>query len=138
MGCAVGGSCKELASSFEEVVGIDYAQGFVDAANALKTNDLNYARSGEASLPGAQCLARAFTPSSCPKLTFIKGDACALPESLGTFDAVLAANLLCRLREPLAFIDRLPSLVNDGGRVFVRLAVFLDERVHGAGEVVES
>ena len=102
-----------------DVVGIDYAQGFVDAANALKTNDLNYARSGEASLPGAQCLAHAFTPSEAAKLTFLKGDACALPESLGTFDAVLAANLLCRLREPQAFIDRLPSLVNDGGRVFV-------------------
>ena len=48
----------------------------------------------------------------------MKGDACALPESLGTFDAVLAANLLCRLSEPQAFIDRLPSLVNDGGSVF--------------------
>ena len=118
VGCAVGGSCKALASSFEEVVGIDYAQGFIDAANALKTNDLNYARSGEASLPGAQCLAHAFTPSEAEKLTFMKGDACDLPESLGTFDAVLAANLLCRLREPQAFIDRLPSLVNDGGRVF--------------------
>ena len=41
MGCAVGGSCKELAKTFDEVVGIDYAQGFIDAANALKTNDLS-------------------------------------------------------------------------------------------------
>jgi SAM-dependent methyltransferase len=118
VGCAVGGSCKELTRTFDDVVGIDYAQGFIDAANALKTNDLNYARSGEASLPGTSCSVEAFSPSEAAKLTFMKGDACNLPESLGTFDAVLAANLLCRLQEPLAFIDRLPSLVNKDGRVF--------------------
>jgi 2-polyprenyl-3-methyl-5-hydroxy-6-metoxy-1,4-benzoquinol methylase len=31
------------------------------------------------------------------------------------FDAVLAANLVCRLPEPMAFFDRLPSLVKPGG-----------------------
>jgi hypothetical protein len=41
-----------------------------------------------------------------------KGDACALPANLPKCDAVLAANLLCRLPDPMLFIDRLPSLVS--------------------------
>lgn len=41
-----------------------------------------------------------------------QGDACHLEESLGQFDVVLAANLLCRLPEPVLFITRLKSLVN--------------------------
>lgn len=118
VGCAVGGSSEELAVHFEDVVGVDFAQGFVDAANALKKTDLSYARSGEGSQPGDACIAERFAPSIAEKLTFLRGDACDLPAELGTFDAVLAANLLCRLAEPLAFVDRLPSLVRENGRVF--------------------
>lgn len=40
-----------------------------------------------------------------------QGDACALPKGLPAFDAVLAANLICRLPNPRLFLDRLPSLV---------------------------
>ena len=46
-------------------------------------------------------------------------DACAMPVTLGSFDAVLAANLLCRLPDPLAFLLRLggaDALVKPGGR----------------------
>lgn len=41
----------------------------------------------------------------------VQGDACALRPDLPRFDAVLAANLLCRLPDPQAFLDRLPTLV---------------------------
>lgn len=44
-----------------------------------------------------------------------QGDACDLPSNLSQFDAVLAANLVCRLPEPMKFFDRLPSLVKPGG-----------------------
>ena len=43
---------------------------------------------------------------------FMQGDACNLPEDLGPADAVLAANLLCRLPEPRKFLQRLPTLVS--------------------------
>lgn len=53
-------------------------------------------------------------PADCiphaAKAKFIQGDACNLP-SLGQFDCVLAANLLCRLPNPAAFLDRLPEIV---------------------------
>ena len=40
-----------------------------------------------------------------------------LPTSLGAFDRVHAANLLCRLPEPKRLLDRLPSLVKPGGEL---------------------
>jgi hypothetical protein len=44
--------------------------------------------------------------AACPQ-----GDACNLPSTLQQFDAVLAANLLCRLPDPMLLINRLPTLV---------------------------
>ena len=47
--------------------------------------------------------------------TSLQGDACHLPLDLPKFDAVLAANLVCRLPDPMLFLNRLPSLVKPGG-----------------------
>ena len=57
-------------------------------------------------------------PEVASKLSFRRADACALPDDLGSFDAVLAANLLCRLPEPLSFLDALPNVTNANGAVF--------------------
>lgn len=49
---------------------------------------------------------------------FRQADACALPAELGGFDAVLMANLLCRLSSPGALLGRLGrvgGLVRAGG-----------------------
>jgi SAM-dependent methyltransferase len=40
-----------------------------------------------------------------------------LPEDLGFFDRVHAANLLCRLPEPQLLLERLPALVKPGGEL---------------------
>ena len=42
-----------------------------------------------------------------------------LPDTLGKFDLVHAANLICRLSEPLRFLSRLPSLLNSGGHLLL-------------------
>jgi SAM-dependent methyltransferase len=44
-----------------------------------------------------------------------QGDACALPAGLGTFDAVLAANLLCRVPDPQACLAGIADALNPGG-----------------------
>ena len=50
------------------------------------------------------------------RVVFMQADPLALPPSLpAPFEAVVAANLLCRLRDPGAFLRRLPSLVRHGG-----------------------
>lgn len=46
---------------------------------------------------------------------FRQGDACNLPLDLGQFGCVLAANLICRLPDPMAFLLRLSNLVAPGG-----------------------
>jgi SAM-dependent methyltransferase len=51
------------------------------------------------------------------RVRFRVADACALPADLAPVDAVLAANLLCRLPDTRAFLDRLPALVRRGGCV---------------------
>jgi 2-polyprenyl-3-methyl-5-hydroxy-6-metoxy-1,4-benzoquinol methylase len=42
-----------------------------------------------------------------------------LPVDLGSFDLVLAANLICRLPEPRLFLGRLSQLVNPGGQLLL-------------------
>merc|ERR1740123_736085 len=49
------------------------------------------------------------------RCSFETGDACNIRDDMGSFDVVFACNLICRLPEPQKFLDRLPSLVNDGG-----------------------
>lgn len=48
-------------------------------------------------------------------MRFEVADACALPLEMGSFDACLLANLLCRLPDPEACLARLRTLVRPGG-----------------------
>ena len=38
IGCAVGRSSFELATCFDDVIGLDYSQSFIDTCNQLKTD----------------------------------------------------------------------------------------------------
>jgi hypothetical protein len=50
----------------------------------------------------------------------MEGDALHLPKELGTFDLLLAANLIDRLPHPRKFLSQvLPSLVNRGAKVLL-------------------
>ena len=51
------------------------------------------------------------------RVHFEVGDAMNLRPHLGAFDLVHAANLLCRLPNPRAFLDKLPELVRLGGQL---------------------
>ena len=49
------------------------------------------------------------------RCAFLQGDACALPPGLGEFDALLAANLLCRVPNPAACLDEMARSLRPGG-----------------------
>jgi putative 4-mercaptohistidine N1-methyltranferase len=117
LGCAVGRSAFEMTRGCDEVIGIDFSNSFVQAAEALRKGDeLPYDRKEEAGV-STRLIAK-LPPSVDPaKVRFIQGDAMNLPEHLGSFDRVHAANLLCRLPEPKRLLDRLPDLVNPGGEL---------------------
>jgi len=115
IGCATGRSSFELSKTFREVIAIDYSHAFIQAAKAIQSQgQLPYhvTREGHTTEP-----LTAHLPDNIPpeRVSFHQGDAMNLPETLGTFDLVHAANLICRLTDPLRFLSRLPSLTHPGG-----------------------
>lgn len=117
LGCAVGRSTFELARYCASAIGIDYSHRFIEAAETIrKANELAYSRTDEGALatPLAARRPAAIQPE---RVSFEVGDAMNLREDLGSFDVVLAANLIDRLTKPAVFLDRLPSLVRPGGQL---------------------
>ena len=123
LGCSVGRSSFELTKHFDSVLGIDYSQAFIDSANELKQNkstsfkiqdEGNLYRDVKVNLPG---------DVSAEKVSFLKGDAQALKKILKEEhydnDLVLACNLLCRLPEPVAFLENMKNLVKKGGKLIL-------------------
>ncbi len=53
------------------------------------------------------------------RISFEVGDACNLRDDLGEYDLVLASNLICRLTEPLKFLNRLKKLVKPKGYAII-------------------
>ncbi|MFZ4483757.1 MAG: putative 4-mercaptohistidine N1-methyltransferase [Chthoniobacterales bacterium] len=119
VGCAVGRSTFELAGHCREVIGVDYSQAFITAAETIRTDGkLPYEHAVEGRRM-AKAVARLPQRVNASRVSFRVGDAMALPDDLGTFDVVLAANLLCRLPDPRVFLDRAASLVKPGGQLLL-------------------
>ncbi|HEU5048449.1 MAG TPA: 5-histidylcysteine sulfoxide synthase [Rickettsiales bacterium] len=120
IGCAVGRASFEMAREFTETIGIDWSQSFVDAACALQQRgELGYWRKDQGA-QGTYLTAKVDSAIDRSRVSFQQGDACNLPEALGQFDAVVLANLLCRLRDPKQCLQRLQgkdALVKRGGVV---------------------
>ncbi|MFC4993580.1 putative 4-mercaptohistidine N1-methyltransferase [Rubritalea tangerina] len=117
LGCAVGRSSFLLSKTSEKVIGIDFSQSFIDAANTLKERgSLAYQiqEEGDRYTESEALLPDGVKPE---RVSFAQGDALALPEGFKGFDRVHASNLLCRLPDPKAFLDRLPDLLGEGGEV---------------------
>ena len=136
VGCAVGRSSFELARRVGEVIGIDYSRRFIEAARTiLNQGYIECDRLEEGERVTRLCLRR--PPLDHGSITFLQGDAMALPDGLGMFDAVLAANLVCRLPEPLRFLRQLPALVKPGGTLVITTpCTWMEEftpRVHWLG-----
>ncbi|KAF5830252.1 hypothetical protein DUNSADRAFT_14825 [Dunaliella salina] len=111
VGCAVGGSTFELSRAFTDCLGIDYSNSFIAAAQEMKhTGFRDYDATVEGELT-QHCVGSVPHDIDRSQVRFMQGDACNLPAELASFHAVLAANLLCRLPNPMQFLDRLPSLV---------------------------
>ncbi|BFZ07423.1 hypothetical protein BsWGS_10462 [Bradybaena similaris] len=124
VGCAVGRSSFELAREIQEVIGIDYSQSFVDAANRLKIDgkvQYSLVQEGDIVSPAV-----AEVPQNIDRnlVSFEQGDACNLRTSLVSFGIVLAANLICRLHHPKDFLSRLPKLLPKKGSILVITAPY--------------
>jgi putative 4-mercaptohistidine N1-methyltranferase len=119
LGCAVGRSTFDLARLCSEAIGIDYSERFVVAAETIRRDGaMPYARTDEGELT-TPLTAHRPTGVDAARVTFEVGDAMALRAGLGTFDVVLMANLIDRLREPQRCLARLPELVRPGGQLVI-------------------
>ncbi len=118
IGCAVGGAAFELARAFEDVVALDLSRSFIETAQQLqKEGILPFMRRDEGEL-AEKVVAAIDTGIDRQRVRFRQADACALPPELVDYDAVLLANLLCRLPSPKACLGRLGGprgLVRPGG-----------------------
>jgi putative 4-mercaptohistidine N1-methyltranferase len=119
VGCAVGGSCFELAKRCPDVVGIDYSRGFIAAARALAIEGVLQSMIHIEAGRHEEFTARVEPSVERSRVQFEVGDAMALRDTLEALDVVLAANLICRLPEPSRFLDRLPALVKPGGQLLL-------------------
>ena len=118
IGCAVGRATFEFGKYFEEVIGIDYSEAFVGAARLMGREGELPLRIQETGTIVREAVAKC--PSGVTgKVAFEQGDAQNLRSDLGSFDCVLAANLLCRLGRPVDFLNRLPDLVKPGGHLVI-------------------
>ena len=118
-GCSVGASAFELARSCDSVTAGDYSESFITAARVMaREGRLPAQRSveGEITLPFTAEVPQGIERD---RVTFSVQDAMALPEGIGPFDVVLAANLICRLSDPDSFLGRLPQLVKPGGQLLL-------------------
>ena len=119
VGCAVGASSFELARSIPMVLGVDFSHAFIRAARDLKHS---HALEGSVASEGKRLqsfTARIVSELHPERVEFETGDAMNLRGDLGGFDVVLAANLICRLPDPLRFIERLTDLVAPGGQLLL-------------------
>lgn len=104
VGCAVGGTAFALSRDFDRVVALDYSHAFVAAAQALFENgSTRYSCTVEGEMTASR---EARLPAGVrgERLSFMQGDACALPDVKalgGKFSVVHAANLICRLPDPM-------------------------------------
>jgi len=119
LGCAVGRSSFELARHCPEVLGVDASARFIAVARHLQEQgSFTYAfvEEGDLTTPATAVVPREIDRS---RVRFEQQDAQALPEDLGSFDIVLAANLIDRLREPRRCLERLANLVRSEGQLLI-------------------
>ncbi|HBW82937.1 MAG TPA: hypothetical protein DEF79_02730 [Gammaproteobacteria bacterium] len=110
LGCAVGRSTFELARTFDSVVGVDYSDAFICAAEHLRQQQtLEYRRWDT----GAHYTTLSVTIDAeidRERIGFVQGDGASLASvpmaQNENFDAILLSNLLCRLSAPLQCLQQ--------------------------------
>ena len=119
VGCSVGASAFELARTCSRVEASDYSQSFITAAQTLARDGSHAASRIVEGVITAPFEALVPCEIDRDRVSFSVQDATNLPPSTGAHDVVLAANLICRLPDPEAFLSRVASLVKPGGQLLL-------------------
>ncbi len=126
LGCSVGRSSFELATIFDEVLGIDFSANFINVGIKLKKYEsLTYkiATEGELFKENSISLKDFGLENIKQRVSFMQGDACNLKDLYTGYDVIFCSNLIDRLYYPQKFLDDVPKRVNSGG-LFVLLSPY--------------
>lgn len=118
LGCSVGRSTFEIATIFDEVLGIDFSANFINVGIKLKKYDsltFKVATEGDLFDEKTVSLKDFDLEQTQDKVTFMQGDACNLKDLYSGYDLIFCSNLIDRLYYPQKFLDDIPNRVNDGG-----------------------
>ena len=119
LGCSVGRSSFELARYCREVIGIDYSEAFIRAAQRMAAEGRHPATRLDEGTARTQLELEIDPEIDRSRVSFETGDAQNIRADIGPFDLVIACNLICRLPEPMRLLRRLPELVKPGGQLFI-------------------
>ena len=119
LGCSVGRTSFELSRCCSEVLGIDFSHAFIDTANnILQSGEIPLVLKREGQL-GDTVTNKLPDGIISERVSFAQGDAEALPDSIGLFDAITFANVLDRLPHPRRALDKLAEITNPGAQLVV-------------------
>lgn len=144
LGCAVGRAAFELAARLGRVTALDLSESFIAHARQLQTaGQLAYRidRQGELQDARTASLAALGLEGACQRVQFAVADASQYQDEQH-YDLVFAGNLLDRLKDPAAFLRRMPLLLNSGGLLAISSPYTLRNeftpRAHWLGGFVEN
>ena len=119
LGCAVGRTSFELSRFCSSVVAVDQSSTFIAAAQEIQQmGRFEYSIAEEGT---RRALRTAYLPEGAiaDRVQFVCADVMEFSQTSEPFDVVIAANLLCRLPHPLAFLQALPKLVSVQGQLIL-------------------
>jgi putative 4-mercaptohistidine N1-methyltranferase len=119
LGCAVGRSTFELTRWADEVIGIDLSSQFIAAAQAMQKAgevQIRIVEEGQRSKVVTRQLDLQIDRSKC---NFVVGDALQVSPEFGSFDLVLAANLIDRVPRPADLLKEIKRLVKSEGHAIL-------------------
>jgi putative 4-mercaptohistidine N1-methyltranferase len=120
LGCAVGRSSFELSRYFQCVVAVDYSSSFIKVAQRIQRDQAYRYTIQQEGVRGEERTARLPSGVNPRRVQFVCADVMEWSLSNpGEFDLILAANLLCRLKEPRDFLMRLRQLLRPGGQLIL-------------------
>lgn len=119
LGCAVGRSSFELSRHCSQVTGIDSSKQFIQAAEAIQAHgQLEYIIAGEGA-ETEKLAAKIPDDIDFKRVRFKQADALQFLQETTPFHVVLAANLLCRLPDPRAFLQSLKNALLKNGQLIL-------------------
>jgi len=122
LGCAVGRTAFELGRVFDQVVGVELPDRFIDAAVALqKDGAIDFFRRDEGELGQRVTLnlENLNLARAADNVSFEAGDACNLAEEHSNYDLIFAGNLIDRLQEPAGFLREIHNRLSDDGTLVI-------------------